>query len=131
MKVVSEALSAAPNMAAGDPDRRYRDMRRYKLAAVLTIVLVALAVPAVGAAAQTQSTLDGPVLNIGHRGASAYAPEHTFAAYDLALEQGADYIEIDLQRSRQQEDARADKDVRCRELVQPRVRRRTDPHPRG
>ena len=72
-------------------------MRRYKLAAVLTIVLVALAVPTVGAAAQTQSTLDGPVLNIGHRGASAYAPEHTFAAYDLALEQGADYIEIDLQ----------------------------------
>src|SRR5829696_6187558 len=97
MKVVSEALSAAPNMAAGDPDRRYRDMRRYKLAAVLTIVLVALAVPTVGAAAQTQSTLDGPVLNIGHRGASAYAPEHTFASYDLALEQGADYIEIDLQ----------------------------------
>lgn len=29
--------------------------------------------------------------------ASAYAPEHTFAAYDLALEQGADYIEQDLQ----------------------------------
>ena len=72
-------------------------MRRYKLAAVLTIVLVALAAPAVGAAPDTQSTLDGPVLNIGHRGASAYAPEHTFAAYDLALEQGADYIEIDLQ----------------------------------
>jgi glycerophosphoryl diester phosphodiesterase len=37
------------------------------------------------------------VLNIGHRGASAYAPEHTFAAYDLALAMGADYIEQDLQ----------------------------------
>jgi glycerophosphoryl diester phosphodiesterase len=72
-------------------------MRRYKLAAVLTVILVAFAVPAVGAAAQTESTLDGPVLNIGHRGASAYAPEHNFAAYDLALDQGADYIEIDLQ----------------------------------
>jgi glycerophosphoryl diester phosphodiesterase len=72
-------------------------MRRYKLAAALTVILVAFAAPAVGAAAQTESTLDGPVLNIGHRGASAYAPEHTFAAYDLALEQGADYIEIDLQ----------------------------------
>ncbi|MFP3900794.1 MAG: glycerophosphodiester phosphodiesterase [Acidimicrobiia bacterium] len=36
-------------------------------------------------------------LVIAHRGASAYAPEHTFAAYDLALEQGADYIEQDLQ----------------------------------
>jgi glycerophosphoryl diester phosphodiesterase len=71
-------------------------MRRYKLAVVLMVILVTFAVPAVGAA-QTDSTLDGPVLNIGHRGASAYAPEHTFAAYDLALEQGADYIEIDLQ----------------------------------
>jgi glycerophosphoryl diester phosphodiesterase len=72
-------------------------MRRYKLAVVLMVMLVTFAVPAVGAAAQTESTLEGPVLNIGHRGASAYAPEHTFAAYDLALEQGADYIEIDLQ----------------------------------
>ena len=34
---------------------------------------------------------------IAHRGASGYAPEHTFAAYDLALAQGADYIEQDLQ----------------------------------
>jgi glycerophosphoryl diester phosphodiesterase len=71
-------------------------MRRYKLAVVLMVMLVTFAVPAVGAA-QTESTLDGPVLNIGHRGASAYAPEHTIEAYDLALEQGADYIEIDLQ----------------------------------
>jgi glycerophosphoryl diester phosphodiesterase len=72
-------------------------MRRYKLAVVLMVILVTFAVPAVGATAQTQATLDGPVLNIGHRGASAYAPEHTFAAYQLALDQGADYIEIDLQ----------------------------------
>lgn len=37
------------------------------------------------------------MLVIGHRGASGYAPEHTFASYDLALEQGADFIEQDLQ----------------------------------
>lgn len=36
-------------------------------------------------------------LVIGHRGASADAPEHTFAAYDLALDQGATHIEQDLQ----------------------------------
>ena len=72
-------------------------MRRYKLAAVLMVILVAFAASAVQAAPEAESSLDGPVLNIGHRGASAYAPEHTFAAYDLALEQGADYIEIDLQ----------------------------------
>ncbi len=40
---------------------------------------------------------DAPILAIGHRGASGYAPEHTIASYDLALELGADYIEQDLQ----------------------------------
>jgi len=34
---------------------------------------------------------------VAHRGASAYAPEHTRAAYELAIEMGADYIEPDLQ----------------------------------
>ncbi len=34
---------------------------------------------------------------IAHRGASAYAPEHTAAAYRLAIDQGADYVEQDLQ----------------------------------
>jgi glycerophosphoryl diester phosphodiesterase len=34
--------------------------------------------------------------NVAHRGASAYAPEHTLAAYRLALEQGADFVEQDL-----------------------------------
>jgi glycerophosphoryl diester phosphodiesterase len=33
---------------------------------------------------------------VAHRGASAYAPEHTLAAYRLALEQKADYVEQDL-----------------------------------
>ena len=37
---------------------------------------------------------------IAHRGASAYAPEHTFAAYDLALEQGADTLELDVRATR-------------------------------
>ena len=33
---------------------------------------------------------------IGHRGASAYAPEHTLRSYHLALDQGADAVEQDL-----------------------------------
>lgn len=33
---------------------------------------------------------------IAHRGASAYAPEHTRAAYELAVAQGADFVEQDL-----------------------------------
>src|SRR5947209_470054 len=34
---------------------------------------------------------------IAHRGASAYAPEHTLEAYRLAMKQGADFVEPDLQ----------------------------------
>jgi glycerophosphoryl diester phosphodiesterase len=42
-------------------------------------------------------TLTGEApLVIGHRGASGYRPEHTLAAYELAILQGADYIEPDL-----------------------------------
>jgi len=33
---------------------------------------------------------------VAHRGASAYAPEHTLSAYQLAIEQGADFVEQDL-----------------------------------
>ncbi|MBD1373850.1 glycerophosphodiester phosphodiesterase [Hazenella sp. IB182357] len=36
-------------------------------------------------------------LNIAHRGASGYAPEHTMVSYQLGDDMGADYIEIDLQ----------------------------------
>lgn len=35
-------------------------------------------------------------LTIAHRGASAYAPENTYAAFDLALEMGARHIEFDV-----------------------------------
>jgi glycerophosphoryl diester phosphodiesterase len=35
-------------------------------------------------------------LVIAHRGASAYAPGHTLTAYEMAVQMGADYIELDL-----------------------------------
>jgi len=35
----------------------------------------------------------------GHRGASAYAPENTLPAFQLAVEQGADGVEFDVQLS--------------------------------
>lgn len=38
---------------------------------------------------------DDPLI-VGHRGASGYRPEHTLAAYRLAIRLGADYIEPDL-----------------------------------
>lgn len=39
-------------------------------------------------------------LVIAHRGASGQRPEHTLAAYELALAQGADFIELDLVATR-------------------------------
>lgn len=38
-------------------------------------------------------------LVIAHRGASAYAPENTMPAIELAIRQGADMVEVDVQRS--------------------------------
>ncbi|MDZ5623367.1 glycerophosphodiester phosphodiesterase [Nocardioides bizhenqiangii] len=45
--------------------------------------------------ARTVAQYDEPLV-FAHRGASGYRPEHTLAAYQLAVEQGADYIEPDL-----------------------------------
>jgi glycerophosphoryl diester phosphodiesterase len=41
----------------------------------------------------------GPLV-IAHRGASGYRPEHTLAAYELAIRMGADYVEPDLVATR-------------------------------
>ena len=47
---------------------------------------------AIGGARQS----DARKVLVAHRGASAYAPEHTIEAYRLALEQKADFVEQDL-----------------------------------
>ena len=48
------------------------------------------------AASFDRGARDGRPLVVAHRGASGYRPEHTLAAYSLAIAQGADYIEPDL-----------------------------------
>lgn len=42
-------------------------------------------------------------LTVAHRGASAYAPENTMEAFELAVEQGADVIELDVHLTRDDE----------------------------
>lgn len=39
---------------------------------------------------------DPSFINITHRGASAYAPENTFAAFDKALSLGVTHVELDV-----------------------------------
>lgn len=58
-----------------------------------------LAAPETRASRRSRPGIRKP-LNIGHRGSSGAAPEHTIAAYDLALDQGVDYLELDLQMTR-------------------------------
>lgn len=60
-------------------------------------VLAAVALATASAVLSGQQTRK---IVIAHRGASAYAPEHTIAAYRLAVEQGADFVEQDLQISK-------------------------------
>jgi glycerophosphoryl diester phosphodiesterase len=63
-----------------------------RIAGVVALgALVAFGAPAASGAA------DAPPLVISHRGASAAAPEHTFAAYDRAVEAHTDVLECDLQ----------------------------------
>ncbi len=68
---------------------------------VLLLILAGCASGEAPVGETTGPTLDeGSVLNIAHRGASGMAPENTFAAYDLALELGADYIEQDVRMTK-------------------------------
>lgn len=65
---------------------------------ILTIILAAAVALSAMPSPQPASASDHnrPLL-IAHRGASGYAPEHTLAAYELAIKQGADFVEQDLQ----------------------------------
>ena len=40
---------------------------------------------------------DPSFMLVGHRGATGYAPEHSMRGYHMAIDKGADYIELDLQ----------------------------------
>lgn len=59
----------------------------------LAVFVFAAALPAL---AQVGAPANGPQLVASHRGASAYAPEHTLFAYDLAIEQDTDLLECDV-----------------------------------
>jgi glycerophosphoryl diester phosphodiesterase len=75
-------------------------MRLFSFAALA--VLASAAAPTVSVAALAHDCEHEPGMKhsrpivIAHRGASGYVPEHTLAAYFIAVEQGADYIEPDL-----------------------------------
>ena len=66
-----------------------RARRAFAALILLSAALVNMLSPRPAAAAKK--------ILVAHRGASAYAPEHTLEAYELAIKQGADFVEQDLQ----------------------------------
>jgi glycerophosphoryl diester phosphodiesterase len=63
---------------------------------LLTVPLAAIVFMSEPYAAQRGPLTPGPKQLIAHRGASGYAPEHTLASYQLAIDQKADFVEPDL-----------------------------------
>jgi glycerophosphoryl diester phosphodiesterase len=64
-------------------------------AGILVIATVAIAPDVIG----TMESLHREVSITAHRGAAARAPENTIAAVRAAIEDGADYVEIDVQQT--------------------------------
>ncbi|MBE7374172.1 glycerophosphodiester phosphodiesterase [Pseudomonas lopnurensis] len=74
-------------------------LRRWLTACSLLLPLAGFAAPAENTSKHAERDEPTPLV-IAHRGASGYVPEHTLAAYALAVFQGADYIEPDLVMTR-------------------------------
>lgn len=80
-------------------------MRKMSLSLVLLLVLSVLLMP-IQTFAYSSSNGKEPslnpnrILNVAHRGASGHAPEHTLAAYELGQKMHGDYIEVDLQMTK-------------------------------
>jgi glycerophosphoryl diester phosphodiesterase len=66
-----------------------------QLIALVTGMAIAFNFAATTKAGERRVDRSEPIV-IGHRGASGYLPEHTLAAYYVAIQQGADFIEPDL-----------------------------------
>ncbi len=69
----------------------------------IKLVIISILLFFITGCASPKEDFTGPsdsFIVIGHRGASAYAPEHTIASYEMAAQLGADYIEIDLQMTK-------------------------------
>ena len=73
-------------------------MRRKWLITLSAIVMAVGVTTGGGAVMAKEKHKD--ILNVSHRGASGYAPEHTLVSYDMGEKMHGDYIEIDLQMTK-------------------------------
>ncbi len=66
---------------------------------VIAVMVGILAASAIGGAALRSVRLDDDVVIMAHRGSSKAAPENTIAAVNKAIEDQADWVEIDVQET--------------------------------
>ncbi|OAT80137.1 glycerophosphodiester phosphodiesterase [Bacillus sp. MKU004] len=75
-------------------------MRNICLSAAVIGIGAGAVTPAGAQSGNNPQLNDNQILNISHRGASGYAPEHTLPSYELGDQMGGDYIELDLQMTK-------------------------------
>jgi glycerophosphoryl diester phosphodiesterase len=86
-------------MSTPEPVKIQLGARRERIALVIGLLLILVA----GVPLYWMSRPDAArarVQVLAHRGASAYAPENTLAAFRLAVEQKADWLEMDVQQTK-------------------------------
>jgi len=87
-----------PQLTPASPARRWRISGAK--AVVITLLISLMAGLAVNFMFD-RLNLEDHTMIIAHRGASANAPENTLAALELAITEGADWVEIDVQETRE------------------------------
>ena len=82
---------APPQEAAADP-------RHLAVPAIILAIVLPVIAMVGGAIIASRAVGDTPVAITAHRGASIDKPENSMAAFQAAVDGGADYIELDVQR---------------------------------
>src|SRR5580765_5880971 len=84
-------------MIDGDDQISRRTFLQRTMAGVAFCLMIRGATAVEALAERSVAAKLGKKFVVGHRGACAYAPENTLPSYRMAIEQGADYVEQDLQ----------------------------------
>lgn len=99
-------VKAADDESLHQEQTPIRSSRSWKLSATKLVGLALIISLASGLAVYltiNKLNFEEHTMVIAHRGASADAPENTLAALELAINEGADWVEIDVQETRQGE----------------------------
>lgn len=86
-------------MSAPDPVKIQLGARRERIALLVGVVLILAAGIPLWMISRPESAR-ARIQVLAHRGASAYAPENTLPAFRLAIEQRADWLELDVQQTK-------------------------------